>query len=175
MAADYLNLRLNELLTAAQAALTLVRSGNPIPSRVYVSHGPPAVDLCDDDLLVVYLDNPAVRLTDPKADRTVQVGQFSVIPIARYIVEVWRCVPGPTDTSVPSAAELNTSALALANDGWALWTGLRLAREAGTLFPAGPQFDDALIQTPIPLPPQGSMGGWRIRVEAQTNDAGPAI
>lgn len=177
--ASYLSARAQELLTAAQAALTLARTGNAVPARVYRSHGPPAVDWCNQDLLVVYLDNPAEKLSNPAQGRAAQVspGEYLQMPIARFVVELWRCVPTiDSQGTPPTATALDTSASGLQIDIHALVTGLRLAQTGGTLFPgAGLGCGDPMFGDPVPLVPQGAMAGWRIRVEYPMNDAGPSL
>ena len=174
MATTYVQSRLGELLTAATAGLTLARTGNAIPSRLYVSHGPPAVDTCaDDGLLCVYLDTPAVSLANPELRNAQQSGQFRMMPVLRMIIELWRCVPIPDGQGTPpTAAALTTSANALANDMWALLTYLETNRSS--IFPTGlaatviPNRGD-----PVPLPPKGGAAGWRVKIDTPINDGGP--
>ena len=173
MGTTYISSRLSELLTAAQAGLTLARTGNVIPSRVYVAHGPPAVDFCAEGLLVVYLDNPAIGEDGPSVRKAEAVGPTKRMPILRMCIELWRCVPNVSDQGIPpSETDLTTSANGLANDMWALDTYLRVNKL--TLFPTGlgstviPNFSD-----PVPLPPQGGMSGWRWRVQVPISDIGP--
>lgn len=175
--ADYLEDRAHELLTAATTSLTLARTGNAVPSRIYLSHGPPAVDFCTaDGLLTVYADTPAIKLVDPKADRSKNVGQIFTLPIYRLVVELWRCVPNlDAEGTPPTAAALDASATGLLRDLHALQTGLFLHKWAGTLFPAGMGCADPEISDPIPRNPEGSVAGWLIRVAIPLNDAGPVL
>lgn len=170
----YLSSRLGELLTAATAGVTLARTGNAIPSRVFVSHGPPAVDFCTDDgLLAVYLDKPAVNLDEPSVRITEQVGPKKRMPILRMCIELWRCVPNLDEQGTPpTVTALTTSANGLANDLWALDTYLRANK--ATLFPTGlastviPNFSD-----PVPRNPSGNVAGWLLRVQVPVSDGGP--
>lgn len=174
MPTTYLSGRLSELLTAATAGVTLARTGNAVPSRIYVSHGPPAVDFCDDNgLLAVYLDNPAVGLDAPSVRIAENTGPQKRMPVLRMCIELWRCVPNLDEQgNAPTAAVLTASANGLANDLWALDTYLR-ANQA-TLFPTGlaatviPNFGD-----PIPRTPSGNVAGWLLRVQVPVSDAGP--
>lgn len=173
--ADLLATRLQELKAAAQASLTLARTGNPIPTRVYRSHGRPAVDvLCaaDDGLLAVYLADPAVDLQRVEHGRAINVGQHGYMALVRAVVEIWRCVPTQTSSGPPSATALDVSAEELARDGHALWTGLHLRREAGTLFPTAGNKVESRIGDPKPLAPRGGAAGWQITVEVGTTDVG---
>lgn len=172
-ATTYISSRLGELFTAAQAGLTLARTGNAIPTRIYHSHGPPAVDFCEEDLLVVYLDNPAVSDDNPSQRIAENSGPQLRMPVLRMCIELWRCVPTlGADGTPPTVAALTTSADGLANDMWALDTYLRVNQ--ATLFPTGlgteviPNFSD-----PAPLNPQGKMAGWRWKVQVPVSDAGP--
>lgn len=169
----YVSGRLGELYTAALAGLTLARTGNAVPTRTYHSHGPPAVDFCEEDMLAVYLDNPAVGEDGPSVRIAENTGPVKRMPILRMCVELWRCVPTVDELgNPPTAAALLASADGLANDMWALDTYLRA--NAATLFPTGmagtvvPNFSD-----PVPLPPHGKMAGWRWRVQVPVSDAGP--
>jgi hypothetical protein len=102
--ASYIADRAEELLDAAEASLTLARTGTAVPARTYRSHGPPAVDWCNEDLLVVYLDNPAIKLSNPSQNRALQAGQYETMPVARYVVELWRCAPNIDDQGTPPTA-----------------------------------------------------------------------
>lgn len=165
--------RLLELLTAAEAGLTLARTGNPIPTRNLRVHGEPAVDVCDDNgLLVVYSASPAVRLTDPRANDARNKGPHHFVPVLRMVVELWRCVPAVDDDGVPTVTELDASAAALANDMWALVTYLGARLDGIFLTGLGAKVL-AELGDPIPLGPRGQAAGWRLTVEIPVSDAGP--
>ncbi len=179
-ATTYASDRMNELVSAATVALAVTRSGNTLPTRILRTHNQPVVPVTNcADSLSVYLANPAIRLRQVSQGRAVQSGPVFIMPILRMFVELWRCVPGlgaageePTDTA------LNTSAGNLANDVWALWTGLKQQIDAGTAFTglgiaSAPQGVLPMLGDPIPLGPQGRMGGFRILVETPTSDLGP--
>lgn len=169
----YVQGRLGELMTAALAGLTLARTGNPVPTRTYHSHGPPAVDFCKEDVLAVYLDNPAVSDDNPSVRIAENQGPLKRMPVLRMAIELWRCVPGVDGDGIPpTAGALTASADGLANDMWALDTYLRTNK--ATLFPTGmdgtviPNFSD-----PAPLPPRGNMGGWLWKIQVPISDGGP--
>ncbi len=177
--ATYASDRMTELLNAATIALALTRTGNALPARSLRTHNEPVVPVTDcADSLSVYLANPAIKLyrfSGVVQGRGVQSGPVNVEAVLRLYVELWRCVPGleGADATEPSDASLDTSAAGLARDIWALWTGLKQAQAAGTLFPGGFAQQLAEFGDPVPLGPLGRMGGWRILVEVPTSDIGP--
>jgi hypothetical protein len=171
-ATTFLADRMQDLLNAAQTALDVARTGNRNPGRIIRTHGPPAVDICSDDLLCVYLAMPGLRLVEVSIGNAQNRMPKKLLPIADMNVELWRCT-GSLDP-VPAPNVLDGFAAGLANDIWALFTGLQADIDANTLFPGG-NFPGtkAMIQDPNPLPPQGAMSGWRIKVSVPLNDKGP--
>lgn len=172
-ATTYVGDRLLELLTACQAGLTLLRSGNAIPSRNLRTHGPPAVDLCvDDGLLAVYLDSPAVLFDRPSVRDARGVGQRHYEPVLRMVVELWRCVKGLDDSGHVTVADLDQDASDLADDMWALVT--YLGARLDSTFPTG--LGGKVVMTlgdPVPLPPRGGVAGWRLSIQVPVSDGGP--
>lgn len=175
--ASYLADRMLELLTAAENALTLARTGNPIPDRVGRTHSRPVAEQCNGDgQLYVYLGNPSVVIESIRAPSASQ-GNVHWVPKARFYVELWRCSPPTKGHATPTAAQIDAFTARLAQDGWALVTGLEQSYLQGLLFPgalpAPPVGARPNFGTLIPLGPQGSVGGWQMLVELPINDPGP--
>lgn len=176
MTADFIADRALELLTAAEASLTLLRTGNPIPTRFGRTHGAPVAEVCEGSAyggqLNVYVDSPAVSVEAQSQGRSHNVGARHWMPYLNLVVELWRCAPkGP----VPTAAQLDTYAAAMMKDGFALVTGLEAEKIAGLLFPTLPPNYEVQLGLLTPLAIQGGSGGWKMTVRVPVADAGPAI
>lgn len=173
MSATYLHELAIDLLGAAASGLVTARTGNPEPDRVYVSHSLPAWDMnevCSSDgqLTVHYGPENAVSLR-PIGQRSCQV-----LPRAHLCVTLLRCVPTVEEGGAPHAASVyDDSAAALLSDGWSLLTHLLHEWSVGTLFP---DQDCTRIDfgNLTGLGPEGGIGGWRICVDVDLNDPGPA-
>lgn len=175
MAATWIADRMLELLTAAENALTLARTGNPIPDRTGRTHSKPVVETCNSDgQLYVYAGNPAVVIESTRSGSALD-GNVHWFPKARFYVELWRCSPVTVGHATPTAAEIDTFTAELAQDGWALVTGLEHAYLQGVLFPGVTLLSRPNFGTLIPLGPQGTAAGWQMLVELPISDAGPAI
>lgn len=178
MTADFVADRMLELLTAAEVSLTLARTGNPVPTRTGRTHGAPVAEVCEGSAyggqLNVYVDNPAITVEAQAQGRTHNIGARLWMPYLNLVVELWRCAPkvGPV---LPSAADLDAYAAAMAKDGFALVTGLEQAKIGGTLFASIPPNLEVRLGQLLPLPIQGGSGGWKMTVQVPVNDAGPAI
>jgi hypothetical protein len=135
----------DDLLAAVAAALSSFGLG--APSRQFVSHGPPAWDLCETDQLTVHLASTIVR---QDAGRIVR-GQAQLV--AALHAQLVRCHPALTDAGPPTVAAMDTAAHGLLVD--------LAAVEGGVI--ADPPFADCWsVQwgTAVPLGPQGAVAGW---------------
>lgn len=149
------------VLQAAEGALGA--QGLSIPSRVYVSPGPPAAD-CDQ------LTAHAVSIMPGlPGQETAPYGlQSTAGPVMRTLtvmVQIRRCVPVPNDQGQPpQASSLEAAAKIIARDGWTLWRGLVLAYMDGTLLGG---CDRAAISAAIPSEAEGGLAGWDIEIAVQ--------
>jgi hypothetical protein len=147
----------------------LATTGNPEITRAFVSHGPPALDCCDQ--LAVHVANIGEAAT--QAGTVLQPGlrhAFARVNLTALMITVTRCHPVlDGDGDPPTAAELNEAAAMLNADAWSLWT--QLFRMQDTLFAA---CDLVFFDGIIPLPPQGGCAGYvmAIRFELGGYDAG---
>jgi len=175
--AAYLDTMAHDLLDAAADALSASRTGTAPPSRVYVSHGRPAVDICEDGdgtgQLSVYLE-PARGLTIVAApDRPAVPRQILVEPVALFVVEWWRChIAFANDGSIPTADELDDAASLLLTDLWCVHTQLLDEQRDGTLVSVNCSRVEVLGAQA--LGPQGGAAGWNIQVRVGLSDLGPA-
>lgn len=176
MGAAYLDTIAHDLLDAALDGLALARTGIAAPTRTYVSHSRPAVDICEGDengQLSVYLD-PGKALTLQSApDRPAVPRQVLRQPIANFIIEWWRChVAFTVDGQIPTADELDDAASMLLTDLWCVETQLFDEQRDGTLVDVGCLSVE--IGTATALGPQGGAAGWTIPVRVALSDTGPA-
>ena len=172
MGATYLADLLDTLVQEALIGLDDTRTGHPEPSRVYVSHSAPAVDVCTDDgLLVAYLyREPHLH---PRSNARLGSGCM-VTATAECVVEVWRCHPTLADDGTPpTVTALDDAAQALLVDLWCLQTHLQHEWLQGTLTAGQPC---NLIEWGVatPLGPQGAAAGWRVPLTYTLSDPAPA-
>lgn len=168
MTVEYLADTAQSLLDAATAALVPATTGHPLPSAIFVSHGPPAgVVLAAGgcDLLAVHLEDgvhePAVG--DPTGKQSCQlVGTFT------WVITLLRCHPGVQATP----DELSDAASDLLIDLWALLTELYDRLDANTLIPVDDPCDIKIGEVTA-LEPEGRVAGWEVRMILVGNDAGP--
>lgn len=177
MPTNYLHGIATDILNASLNGLADACTGNPPPERTYVSHGPSAVDACENTngQLSVYLDRLEMRPAGVQARGVPGGFQCQVMPIARFVVELFRCVPVPNDRGVPPTDEaLNDSAADLLIDAWSIVTFLITERANGDLIPEI-GCDGVGIGFLTPVAPQGGVAGWTFNVEVLLNDAGPCF
>jgi hypothetical protein len=135
-------------------------TGNPEIERAFVSHGPPALDCCNQ--LAVHVAQIGEAAT--QAGTVLQPGlrhSFARINLTALMITVTRCHPVLDDngTQPPSPAELTEAAAMLNADAWALWNGLYRAQDV--LFDA---CDLVFFDGMTPLPPQGACAGWMMQI-----------
>lgn len=161
------------ILAAAASGVAPDRTGNDPPDRVYVSHGEPAVDVCLDctGQLSVHVDRVESRPLNTSPGAPAKVQTCALMPVAVYVVQLWRCVPIPDDRGAPPRPdELTASARALARDGWALLTHLIDERAAGAL---GDACDSISFDDLVALGPDGGAAGWALPISAAVSEGGP--
>lgn len=152
----------NDLLSAANSSI------DNAPDRQYVSPGAPAAD-CEQ--LTVHLN--AVRNLMPANRSGSGLGAVQgcqVIPVAVYIVTLYRCVAVVDGDGPPSATALNANGEQLAQDGWELWAGFTALWSASELLPSVPELDcQAITWQPgiQTLTPQGGLAGITMTIEIQ--------
>lgn len=132
----------SDLLDAVVAALP-----SPVV-RAYVSHGPPAWDLCSEDQATVHLG--PVSLRQPPN------GRCGAAPQVGMVVQVVRCHPTLDDQGQPpSEADLTAAASALADDLEAVIAAV--VDQAGDLFG---DCSAVIYQPATTLGPTGAVAGW---------------
>lgn len=170
----YLDLIATDLLDAALDGLHVSRTGIPAPSRTYVSHSRPAVDLCTGDdatgQLSVYLDPRAPLTLASIPERKPVPRQLLIAPVATFMIEWWRCHPAFTiGGEIPDAADLDASASMLLTDLWCLTQQLLYEWKNDTLVTVTCRSVE--IGGANVLGPQGGAGGWSIPVRVGLSDA----
>jgi len=175
--ANYLEGVANDILQASLSGLAQSCTGRTPPGRVYVSHGPSAVDACEgtSGQLTVHLERLEMRPAGVQ-QRGVPGGfQCQIMPVARFVVELFRCVPVPNDRGVPpTEEELDLSAVDLMEDAWSIVTYLIAERASGDLI-HGLGCDGVGIGVLSPIVPNGGVAGWSFTVEVLLNDRGPCF
>lgn len=145
---------LAEAVLAASGEI-LDTTGNPEIARAFVSHGPPALDCCNQ--LAVHVAQIGEAAT--QAGNVLQPGlrhAFARVNLTTLFITVTRCHSVIDEDGVPpSPAELTAAAATLNSDAWALWNGLY--RMQDDLFDA---CDLVFFDGIVPLPPQGGCAGY---------------
>src|SRR5258706_232803 len=119
---------LNTVLDHAQDCLT--DNDRTLPVNVFVSHNAPAWDCCD--LLTVHLASAKPTVRFPPEAATLRCATRWA---AEVTVTLLRCVPTlQTNGQPPTDADLNTSAVGLAEDIWALYHCLSCEALSGDLL-----------------------------------------
>jgi hypothetical protein len=157
---------LQNLAVAVKDAALVILDGNgnePIV-REFVSHGPPALDCCNQ--LAVHVAQIGEAAT--QTGNVLQAGlrhNAARVNLTTLLTTVTRCHPVlEDDGNPPTAAELTAAAAMLNADAWSLWNGLYRAQD--DLFSA---CDLVFFDGIVPLPPQGGCAGYvmAIRFELQ--------
>lgn len=159
-----------ELLGAA-AEIIATTPGGPILYQA-VWYGPPAYDCVP--MLVVHAGGPSIAGTYPlqpplaEMQRTVTTRN---VYLAQLTITVLRCLPTVEEQGQtllnPDPAVVTAAARIVLADGWALWNGLIARHRAGTLFGSPSGRREFMLETPMPVRPQGGAGGWEIPVRFQ--------
>jgi hypothetical protein len=153
MGADDLQTLAENVLTAAETILDT--NGNEPIERAFVSHGPPALDCCNQ--LAVHVAQIGEAAT--QATNVLQAGlrhNFARVNLTTLMITVTRCHPTLDDGGTPPTPdELNDAAAMLNADAWSLWNGLY--RMQDDLFAA---CDLVFFDGIVPLPPQGGCAGY---------------
>ena len=150
----------NDLQALAEAVLAaaetiLATDGNPPIERAFVSHGPPALDCCNQ--LAVHVAQIGEAATN--VGSVLQPGlrhETGRVNLTALMITVTRCHPVLEETGQPPAPDALTEAAAMLNaDAWSLWTQLYRMRDV--LFA---ECDLVFFDGSVPLPPQGACAGW---------------
>jgi hypothetical protein len=128
-------------------ALALDTYGNGAPSRQFVSHGPPAWDLCEADQLTVHAASTIVR-----QDQSSRVRGQSQLQVALH-AQLVRCHPALSDSGPPTVSAMDDAAHGLLVD---------LGAIEGAVLASPPFADCWAVQwgAAVPLGPQGAIAGW---------------
>jgi hypothetical protein len=141
------------------SAQILAETGNPEIERQFVSHGPPALDCCNQ--LAVHVAQIGEAAT--QAGTVLQPGlrhETGRVNLTTLMITVTRCHPVlEDDGQPPPPADLTEASAMLNADAWALWT--QLYRMKDTLFAA---CDLVFFDGSVPLPPQGACAGWVMQI-----------
>ena len=146
-------------------------TGNEPIERAFVSHGPPALDCCNQ--LAVHVAQIGEAAT--QAGTVLLPGMrhtFARVNLTALMITVTRCHPtfDEEGRQPPSAAELNEAAAMLNADAWALWNGLYRAQD--DLFDA---CDLVFFDGMNPLPPQGGCAGWVMQIRFELQGYAPPV
>ena len=152
-----------QLLDVANAAIgdTI---GGPI-DRVYVSPGRPAFD-CEQ--LTVHLESfgdfIARRCRRRVPGRTHIIGKVNMVG---FVVTIVRdCVPTMDDRgNPPSPDDIEAAAEEIAQDVWAVWTGVYNAKREDSLF--GGRCDYLFYDGADVLETEGTFAAWELRFRAE--------
>lgn len=140
-------LRLRRLLTGL---LDSAESWVPRIERTFVSQGRPIPEC---EVLAVWADS----ILAPNPSKA----PCSILPRAQFHVTLYQCVPVSSNSDA-----LERSALDLADDAWAIWTGILAGFRDGTLF--GEEEITCgtidLSRGMIALPNGGGFGGWEATI-----------
>ena len=175
MGAGYLDTLAHDLLDAALDGLAVGRTGVATPTRVYVAHGEPAVDICTGEAngqLTVHAEpaGSVIHVGAPEAPRIPRT--LLVQPVATFVIQVWRChVAFTDDGNIPSADVLDDAASMLLTDLWCLLTQVYDEARDGTLFSVDCM--RVTIGDTEALGPLGGAAGWAVPVTVALSDTGP--
>lgn len=163
-----------DLLDAGVDGLAVERTGNPEPDRVYISHGPPSVEVCEGDgLLVVYLDVARAVFARSQPANPPVAKTCNVAWQATLRLELWRCYPSSAPDGGPNTPEALTEAsAALSRDGWCLLTEISRRHFAGDLF-ASVGCAEVTLQGLTILGPLGQAAGVATSVVVAISEGGP--
>lgn len=138
---------LKDALAEAEHLLSPSATGRNALARRYVSHGEPAVEVCDGVLAV---------WTGPIDTKQVGTANAGVTQrSATVCVDVWRCWP-TGDTQPPTVKALEAATLGLADDVDRLTLGLSTWLSC--------QCESVSWRPATPLGPMGGMAGWRLQI-----------
>ncbi len=156
-----------EWLAAIQVALSLTEGGSI--QRAYVSPpGQPIVDMYCEQLTVsggyAIADTlPLIPPLSPGHRTTIQGG----VILAPLVATVLRCVPTLDDQTAqpPSLNELETAAVAIHSDLWAILNHTWNEHHKGVLF--APRERELFLDPAVPVSQAGGVGGWQIQVRVE--------
>lgn len=142
----------------------LATTGNPEIERAFISHGPPAMDCCNQLAVSVARigEAPLFQGSILAPGLRHELGRIN---LTTMMITVTRCHPVLADGGrAPDPAELTEAAATLNADAWALWNCLN--RMQDELFSA---CDLVFFDGVVPLPPEGGCAGFvmQLRFELQ--------
>lgn len=146
-------------LGAAVDALALTDSG--APGRQFVSPGPPTFDCCPFVSTHGFILAEGPTLAPGGGLATTRRVNTAAVLLYTVVVTAIRCVPmiGDDASTLPTAAELSTSAREVNQDLWALWNRLSADLRSGYLSERCP---GAYRDGAQALTPAGGCGGWAV-------------
>lgn len=163
---------LDDLLTFGCTALDTIPSHaetadlDGAPSLRYITAGLPSVDCCP--AAWAYAGPLSEAPTSPlraSLDSGHRSGSYQRVNLPTLNLLVMRCTPsfgtGPTDTTLPSSAELASVARQVYADGWCLWVEISRAIKSGTLFS---RCKEAYLDSGMPQEPSGGCAGWLMTI-----------
>lgn len=169
MALAHLNDVANDLLTAAEDALTT--HGLTVPGRVLLMHGGFQNIAWDCDTLAVTVDGirfSGRALQDSNPDPTCQV-----VPVVDLSVVLLRCVTALNEHGdIPDSDRIDSETEALNLDAFGLVRSLLDQWAAKTLLPAAgiTALREIMFSDVLPVGPAGGLAGWRLPVQVQLSD-----
>ncbi len=157
-----------DVLAAGQQILDT--DDGPEIDRAFVSHGPPALDCCNQ--LAVHV--AAIGEAPTGAASVLAPGSRHVtgrINLTTLVVTVTRCHPiVGEEAAIPAADDLTAGAAILNADAWSLWNGLYRMKD--TLFAA---CDLVFFDGLVPLGPEGGCAGWVFQIRFELPGYAPAL
>jgi hypothetical protein len=150
------------LLNVAETALGTTTAGTP--GTVYITPATPAFDCCP--ALIASCGALSEEVTSPTAPiaATGQRDRFGRIILAQITIWALRCAPKPPRQGGVVPVDQEACAVAVLEDGWALWNGITCAIKNG-------EFEDLCsivhLGQAISIAEQGGCVGWQMSVRAE--------
>lgn len=161
---DSLGVMLEDLLTAAVAALAT--TGKGAPELQYLSPGLPIEDFGCDQVIVFSaligeeMTQPITPI--PATGRRYARGRVNLPTLGIHVARCMTVTPPVRPADIP---KITADALAHCQDGWALWNGITAALRAGTLF--GGTCDDVHMDGLRARDPSGGLYGWTMTMRPE--------
>lgn len=167
MANSYLYDLADSILTLATSYISVDRTGNKKPDRIFVSYGTPVADSCCDQggQLTVHL---AAFNTDGNAIEH-DTNKCLVRRHARFLITLYRCHPTQLGKTIPTQKKLDDAALCLYKDLWALENGITDGWQNIVASPC----DNVELGPVRLLDPEGGCAGFSVEVIVELDDTTP--
>lgn len=134
------------------------------PALQYISPSAPAYDCCP--ALIVNVAGLSEEATSPLAPAasTGMRDKYGRVILAALVVTALRCAPVPQKSGAVLTTDIETVAVQVEEDGWALWNGITCAIKNEV-------FSDLCsivhLDLSFAIPEQGGCVGWQFNLRAQ--------